>query len=203
VNGAGHPRQVELEGPARPRQREVDDLTLARAQRGERAAQAQLVKHYARPVCALAGRMMASYPALADDVAQDALVKVLQGLHRFDPSGRARLSTWILTLTTRVCIDALRRQRPSRSLLEEPTGVGDPERAAGQRHLASRVVAAMASLPSDQRAVLVLRAYHDFDYGEIAAALDLEEGTVKSRLARAREALRRSCGLEAENKVVP
>jgi RNA polymerase sigma-70 factor (ECF subfamily) len=53
-----------------------------------------------------------------------------------------------------------------------------------------RVEAAMARLPEEMRAVVVLRAYHDFDYDEIAAALGLEPGTVKSRLGRARSALR-------------
>jgi RNA polymerase sigma-70 factor (ECF subfamily) len=52
------------------------------------------------------------------------------------------------------------------------------------------VEAVMAALPEDQRAVLVLRAYHDFDYDEIAAAVGVEIGTVKSRLARARAALK-------------
>ncbi len=58
------------------------------------------------------------------------------------------------------------------------------------RERSHRIEVAMAALPAEMRAVLVLRAFHDLDYPEIAAALDLEVGTVKSRLSRARAALR-------------
>ena len=65
-----------------------------------------------------------------------------------------------------------------------------PEQLVLERERGHRIEAAMAALPAEMRAVLVLRAYHDLDYPEIAAALDLEVGTVKSRLSRARTALR-------------
>ena len=71
-------------------------------------------------------------------------------------------------------------------------------RVASARSIA-RVEAAMASLPSDQRAALVLRAYHDLDYDEIADALQVRVGTVKSRIARARKALR--AALESASEV--
>jgi RNA polymerase sigma-70 factor, ECF subfamily len=181
---------------------ELDDLTLARARRGEVASQALLIERYGRPVYALVSRMMVGRRQLVDDLAQESLVKVLAGLPRFDPAGRAKLSTWILTVATRVCIDAQRRERPTAPLDDAAVMPGaDPEQLAGQRQLTRRVVAAMAQLPADQRAVLVLRAYHDFDYDEISQALGVEEGTVKSRLGRARQALRRALELPEQERV--
>jgi RNA polymerase sigma-70 factor (ECF subfamily) len=78
-------------------------------------------------------------------------------------------------------------ENESAALLPDPR---DPEKQASERELGRRVEAAIAALPPDQRAVLVLRAYSDLDYPEIARALEIEEGTVKSRLNRARAALK-------------
>lgn len=199
VTHSGRARMIQ---PARPRQAELDALTLARARRGERAALALVVEHHGRQVYALVGRMMAGRPQLVDDLAQETLVKVIQGLPRFDPAGPAKLSTWILTIATRTCLDALRRRRlePIAEALELAAG-DNPERQTAQRRLAQRAQDAVAALPPDQRAVLVLRAYHDLDYPEIAAALGIEEGTVKSRLGRARIALKQQLGLPAGSTV--
>ena len=90
-----------------------------------------------------------------------------------------------MPLLTRIKPGTVRIRRPG---AEEQCE--ENERALEQRELGRRVESAMAELPEDQRAVLVLRAYHDLDYPEIAVALGIEEGTVKSRLSRARAALR-------------
>jgi len=173
---------------------ELDDLTLARARQGDSAAQGALVQRYQRPVVALVSRMMVGQPGdQVEDLAQESMIKVLQGLHRFESGGRARLSTWILTIATRTCIDALRRSRPVDSLSdadEEGDAGANPEQRVASRMLAREVTAAMARLSPEHRAVLVLRAYHDMDYPEIARALGVETGTVKSRLSRARAALK-------------
>jgi RNA polymerase sigma-70 factor (ECF subfamily) len=173
---------------------ELDELTLARARRGDQAALAELIHLHGRDVYALVGRMMVRYPQRVEDLSQDTLIKVLRGLSRFDPRGPAKLSTWILTIATRTCIDALRRERPNPVLADTAALPGlnsTPEQVAAGRELAHRVHGWMGQLPDDQRAVLILRGYHDLDYGEIARALGIKEGTVKSRLGRARETLRR------------
>src|SRR5687768_7142069 len=90
---------------------ELDDLTLARAKKGDPAARLLLVKTYQRQVYALAGRMMVKRPSLVDDLAQESFLKVFEALPRFDTRGPAKLSTWIFTITTRVCIDAHRRAK--------------------------------------------------------------------------------------------
>lgn len=179
---------------------ELDQITLTRARRGDPAALTALVECYGARVHALVARMMVGRPGdQADDLCQDALVKVIGALPRFDPGGPARLSSWILTIAARTCIDQLRRKRELTSLTEEAleSGSESPEGAAQRQELARRVERAMAALPDDQRAVLILRAYHDFDYDEIAAALSIAPGTVKSRLNRARRALRAAVGEEA------
>jgi RNA polymerase sigma-70 factor (ECF subfamily) len=177
-----------------------DELTLARARRGDRAALAEILERLNAPVHALVHRMLPGQRDLVDDAAQEALLRVLRALPRFDPAGPARLSTWALTIATRVALDVLRRRAREPLAIEdapiEPaSAAASPERTADQRALARRVEAAAAELPDDQRAVLVLRAFHDLDYDEIAAALGIEEGTVKSRLNRARGALRAALGL--------
>lgn len=176
---------------------ELDRITLTRAQRGDAEALTALIETYGARVHALVCRMMVGKGSLAlvEDLCQDALVKVVRGLAGYDPGGTARLSSWILTIATRVCIDQLRREqrRPEAELSEQelPMEGPSPESAAYRRELARRVQRAMAALSDEQRAVLVLRAYHDLDYDEIARALGIEVGTVKSRLGRARLALRR------------
>ena len=138
---------------------------------------------------------MVTRPELIDDLAQESFVKVLRGLPQFDPAGPARLSSWILTIATRACLDVLKAKRPAAEQLPESLAApSDPEHETAQRQLERRVQAAMARLPEEMRAVVILRAYHDFDYDEIAAALGLELGTVKSRLGRARVALREVLG---------
>jgi RNA polymerase sigma-70 factor, ECF subfamily len=169
---------------------ELDDLTLRRAQQGERAALDQLVERYHPMVHALVWRMAcAQGDAHVADLVQDALVRVLQNLTRFDPAGPARFSTWILTIATRVVLNDRRRGRPPDARIE-PRAYIDPATAASQRELGAAIASAVVALDEPQRIAFVLREYHDLDYGEIASALDVDVGTVKSRLSRARAAIR-------------
>ena len=176
---------------------ELDELTLARARRGDRRAQGELVRRYQGPVYRLLSRLLVAHPELVEDLLQDSLVKALGALPKFDPSGPAKLSSWILTIATRAGIDALRKHARIHVELDRSPDEG-PEELFCARELERRVKRAMAALPDDQRAVLVLRAYHDLDYPEIAGALGVEVGTVKSRLSRARAALRASLGEERD-----
>jgi RNA polymerase sigma-70 factor (ECF subfamily) len=165
----------------------LDELSLARAQRGDRAAFRRLVEVHQGQVQALLARMLVGRSAEVEDLAQETFLRVHQALPGFDPAGSAKLSTWILTIATRLAIDLLRR--PQRAAPEPAIAGPDPESEVAGRVLEQRLLRAMAELPDDARAVLILRAYHDLDYPEIAQALNLELGTVKSRLSRARAAL--------------
>jgi RNA polymerase sigma-70 factor (ECF subfamily) len=172
--------------------RELDDLTLRRAQQGERAALDELVERYHPMVHALVWRMAcAQGDSHVADLVQDALIRVIQNIARFDPAGPARLSTWILTVATRVVLND-RRRDATRAVRIEPAAYVDPATAASERELGVAIAAAVAELPEPQRIAFVLREYHDLDYAEIAKALDVDVGTVKSRLSRARAAVRES-----------
>ena len=123
------------------------------------------------------------------DLVQDSLLRVLQNISRFDPAGPARLSTWILTITTRVVLND-RRRDSSRDSNIEPASYIDPATAVAEHEIGAAISKAVVELPEAQRIAFVLREYHDLDYAEIAKVLDVDVGTVKSRLSRARAAVR-------------
>jgi RNA polymerase sigma-70 factor (ECF subfamily) len=180
--------------PADAHPREVDDTTLRRAQRGEDAAFTRLVQIYERPVFALLGRMLGpgGRRDRVEDLAQETFLRVFRALPGFRPAGPARLSTWILTIATRLALDELRRLRPARSL-EDAAAVVAPDDAAApaeRARMRAALARAVAGLSDEQRAVFLLREVHELEYQEIAEALEVDLGTVKSRLSRARAALR-------------
>jgi RNA polymerase sigma-70 factor (ECF subfamily) len=173
-----------------PPRAELDDLALRRAQQGERAALDQLVQRYHPMVHALVWRMScARGESHVADLVQDSLIRVVQNIARFDPAGPARLSTWILTITTRVVLNDRRRPTASEVKLE-PAACIDPATEVADRELGAAIARAVVELPDAQRIAFVLREYHDLDYSEIAKVLDVDIGTVKSRIARARAAVR-------------
>ena len=181
--------------------REIDDVTLARAIRGERLALHQLVQHHQRLVWSYLWRMLR--PRADDPTVQDLFQETFLGVHRalprFSPGGPARLSTWILAIATRVALNHLRQQRRDRPTGQDGKAVDRGDGGAGvagmeRQALAAALGRALAALTSEHRAIFLLREYHGLDYEEIARALDIEVGTVASRLNRAREQLRRSLG---------
>ena len=177
------------------RPRELDDVTLTRAVRGDRDALEALVIHYQELVHAYLARLLVAGPddARVEDVAQDTFIRVLHGLPTFDRAGPARLSSWILTIATRLAIDLLRRGRHVQVALDQEILVA---RSRTDGASVSRAVrAAVQSLSADQRAAFLLHELYDCTHAEIAAILGIELGTVKSRIARARARL--SAALES------
>jgi RNA polymerase sigma-70 factor, ECF subfamily len=136
---------------------------------------------------------MAGNDADAADATQEALLAIVRGLPRFD--GRSSFRTWSYRVAVNACLDELRRRkrRPT-------TGLPDLERfdrpsyGSGPDDVASRLEldAALAALPDDFRAAVVLRDVADLDYAEIAEVLQIPAGTVRSRIARGRMALART-----------
>lgn len=182
---------MTLAATADPPPGELDEITLRRAQRGEPDACAALVARYQVPVFALVGRVLGPrHVSRVPDVAQDTFLDVFRNLTRFAPLGPARLSTWILTIATRRSIDALRR--PGGTNTDEGLADAfDPAPGPGERAALGQAIArAAAALAPEYRAAFVLRELHGFEYAEIGRALGIDLGTVKSRLARARAALR-------------
>lgn len=178
---------------------ELDDMTLARCKRGEVGACRALVERYEAPVFALLSRMVprSGGRATIEDLAQETFLRVFSHLGDFDTAGAARLSTWILTIATRLAIDHLRRQRfvpVANAQLERVVESVTPLHE--RRALGEAISRAVMSLAPEYRAAFVLSAYHELSHDEIAQALSIEVGTVKSRVSRAKAALREKLGEE-------
>lgn len=188
--------------PARRPERfpELDELTIASAQRGNTRARRALVERYQRPVLALIHRMLRDLgdSGLVEDVAQETFLRVFRALPRYDRDGPARLSTWILTIASHRTIDELRRRRLDTRPLDPATSGGEvqsdarADEATERRMLAAVIDDAVKALPPEYRAAFVLREYHGLEYTEIAQVLSIDLGTVKSRLNRARRRLRQA-----------
>jgi RNA polymerase sigma-70 factor (ECF subfamily) len=171
----------------------LEPAVVEAARRGETWAQALVVEHHARAVWALVCRILgrAGRRNVAEDVTQDALVAALRSLPRFRADGSASLTRFVLTIAARTAIDALRRHRESEPVYEETLQSADrPDRTAERRSLGRAIERAVGRLSPEIRAAFVLRVYHELDYAEIADALGVDLGTVKSRLWRARATLK-------------
>jgi RNA polymerase sigma-70 factor, ECF subfamily len=177
---------------------ELDELTLRRAKHGDRAAFGVLVRFYQRPVFALLSRMLYARGRrdLVEDLAQETFVRALRAISTFGDDGRDRLSSWLLTIAARVALDALKRralpEEPLDELVDIVPGPRRADEALMQHTLRDALLGAIEELPLGYRAVFLLREVHDMEYEEIAVALEIDLGTVKSRLSRARAALRKA-----------
>jgi len=180
-------------------ERTPDDLELVeRCRRGEVAAFNALFARHCSWVCNLAFRLTGSRED-AEDMTQNAFLRAYRALGSYD--GRAAFTTWLYRITVNVCLDEIkrrgRRPTPITSIIpEESDGpeINDPapdleaEVEASERRRV--LLEAIHSLPAKHRSVLVLFELEGLSYEEMAAALGTNVGTIKSRLNRARLALR-------------
>ncbi len=175
---------------------------IARAQRGNHDAFRAIVVSYQHKVHTLLARMLAGMLSLAEveELAQDAFLRMFRALPSFVAGRPGGLTRWVIVVTSRVGIDALRKRRliaipldPTHENIAPPATHLD---AATRAYLSTTLARAVSQLPPGQRAVFVLRDYYDADYDEIAALLSIPAGTVKSRLSRARAALRTALSQE-------
>ena len=169
---------------------EEKDL-ICRAARGDAEAFRQLVEAYQTPAYRLAARMCG--PDSAEDVTQEAFLAAWRALPEF--RGDCRFSTWLYRLVSNAAIDCLRREKKHRDTgdvddLELPDGGPSLQEQAERSDTRDAVRRALDSLSPEHRQVLLLRFMQELDYGEIAQVLDISEGTVKSRINRAKSKLR-------------
>ncbi len=176
---------------------------VARAQQGDQEAFAQLVEANQNKIYSLALRMTGN-PEDAQDLAQEAFLRAWRTLPSFQ--GDSSFATWLYRLTSNLCIDFLRREKrrsaaaPVTSLDDDDDGDAppiqvpdrrfDPHTEAERKELRAAVGQALLQLSDEHRQILVLREVDGLSYAEIAQRLDTPEGTVRSRLARARLCLR-------------
>ena len=165
------------------------------ARNGDQAACGQLVIKYQKRVYALTVRMCPT-PELAEEAAQETFLSAWQGLPFF--RGDSAFSTWLYRLASNACVDLLRKegrhQGPSLDdeavSAEVPDTRPTPEAAAEQKELRAQIEAGLRTLSPEHREVLILREIQQLSYDEIADALSLDLGTVKSRISRGRRQLR-------------
>ena len=176
------------------------DLELIEAwRRGSNASLDALFRGVQPRIYGLCLRMLGR-PEPAADVAQDALMRMYEGLPGFD--ARAKFTTWSIRVTLNCIYTHLRREKLRRharlpdaeTSSELGSGEATPYERMAEHTLRRDVVSALGSLDLQARAIIVLRDLQGLDYADIAEVLGTPIGTVKSRLFRARAALR--CGLE-------
>ena len=180
---------------------EQELVRLAKA--GDQDAFSQLVQANQNRIYTLAVRMTGSTED-GEDLAQEAFLRAWRNLPSFQ--AESSFSTWLYKLTSNLCIDFLRREKRRKTAVTTvsldnddddapPAEVPDhrftPETELEHKELRTAVEQGLAQLSDEHRAVLVLREVEGLSYTEIAAYLNLEEGTVKSRIARARSSLRK------------
>ena len=182
----------------------MDELLLHRAQRGDPEAFEALMGQME----ALVWRVCWHYTGSREDAAdcgQETMVRIWRGLSSFH--FECAFETWVYRVAANCCLDFLRKRKREKAESLEPLreqGFDPPDPSPDTEELAlrkeehARLRAAVAALPEDQRDALVLTQLEGKSYEEAARLLETTEGTVKSRVARAREKLKRVFAAEGE-----
>ena len=175
---------------------------VALAKQGDQNAFAQLVQDNQNKIYSLALRMTGN-PEDGADLAQEAFLKAWRSLPSFQEE--SSFSTWLYRLTSNLCIDFLRKEKRRKAAvttisldddeeesppIEVPDHRFTPETEVELRELRAAMSRALKVMSEEHRQILILRDVEGRSYTEIAELLNLEEGTVKSRIARARISLR-------------
>ena len=164
---------------------DLDAADVARARAGDAAAFRRLVERHQHVVLGLLGTLLPRH-ADREDVAQDAFLAVWAHLPAFDPR-RGAFVAWLLTIARNLARNRLRTTRRAERLRPVPPSDARPPASSDAD---PRIDAAVAALPDDQRAAFVLALVHGLPLETVALVEDVPEGTVKSRLSRAKERLR-------------
>ncbi len=170
---------------------------------GDQDASRAIVEALHRSVIATIYRFLGRpFARDAEDIAQEVFLKFFHNLHRYDLTRGTKLSTWMFSIVKNHCFDLFKKRRIKTTSLESKDGGVDrsiepsdtrghePPNTALKSELGQQIHNALQGLAPDQRLVFVLQEYEGLGYKAIAEALCLNEGTVKSRLHRAKVALR-------------
>jgi RNA polymerase sigma-70 factor, ECF subfamily len=182
----------------------TDQDVISHAREGRESAFRELIRRYERPVFSVIYRMVRDRE-LAEDLAQDTFIKVLNALDRYDPS--YKLSSWIFKIAHNTTVDHIRKKTPEMLSLEGSPHAQTPEQAAAtsftavdmaedpeqythSKQLGSQIEAAIATLRPQYREAILLWHVEGRPYDEIADIMDLPLGTVKTYIHRGRNELR-------------
>lgn len=171
---------------------------LTRARRGETAAFEELVRLYEKRVYAVALRSSGN-PEDAADIVQEVFLRAWRSIESF--RGDSGFSTWLFRITMNLCVDHARHKRAqpqTQPIVTDdeterplPDPAPTPEEHLDNRELGRELAAALEEISEEHRRIVLLRDVSGMSYTEIAEVLEISEGTVKSRLSRARIALRK------------
>lgn len=168
-----------------------DSALMQRVAAGDHRAYAILVDRHLRHAVNMAWRVLFDR-ADAEEVAQEAFLRVWQHAHRWQPDGGASFRTWLNRVVVNLCID--RKRRPGMAALDEQPEPVDPQATPFEARLASEtghhVAAALARLPERQRAAIALCYWEGESNIAAAEALGISVGALESLLIRAKRSLR-------------
>ncbi|MGE8034906.1 RNA polymerase sigma factor SigW [Lysinibacillus sp. KCTC 33748] len=169
--------------------------------KGDQNAFADIVSLYQHKLYQVCYRMLGNKQE-SEDITQEAFVRAYMNLHTFDQ--KRKFSTWLYRIATNLCIDRIRKKKPDYYLDAEVAGTegldmysqiaaGDqlPEEQIEQMELQDRIQYEIGRLPDKYRSVIVLKYIEELSLQEISEILDMPLGTVKTRIHRGREALRK------------
>jgi RNA polymerase sigma-70 factor (ECF subfamily) len=179
----------------------LDEQLIKACQDGKWEAFDSLVSRYERRIYNLAYRLSGNAED-ASDLTQETFIRLYRSINTF--KGQSAFSTWLYRIATNVCLDELRRrQRTPAVSLDDPVSTADgeierevadfsqlPEVLLEHKELQELVQQVLSELSEDHRTVIILRDLEDLSYEEIAEILNCQLGTIKSRLNRARAALK-------------
>lgn len=180
---------------------ENEKYLLVKAKNGDIEAFETLIESHQKKVFNIALRMVGNYEDAAE-LAQDVFVRIFKSIKGFKEE--SSFSTWVYKITTNVCLDELRKRKNKNTVsLDENIKVEDgeikreirdykesPEEALEKKELKKAVHHAINALPDMQKTMIVMRDIHGFSYEEIAQMVKCPDGTVKSRINRARRELK-------------
>lgn len=175
---------------------------IKRAQNGDSKAFELLIEAHFKKIYNIAYRI-AGNPDDASDMTQEVMIKLFRNINSF--GGNSKFSTWVYRVATNTCLDELKKlRRHSTYSINSEINTGDgeflyevedtsptPDLEVERSELADMVAKAITALNPEHRAIITLRDIQEFSYEEIANILNISEGTVKSRISRARMQLKK------------
>ena len=169
--------------------------------KGDQSAFSDIVNLYQHKLYQICYRMLGNKQE-AEDIAQEAFIRAYVNLHSFDQ--KRKFSTWLYRIATNLCIDRIRKKKPDYYLDAEVAGTDGldmysqlaadealPEEQLEKMELQERIQYEISRLPEKYRSVIVLKYIEELSLQEIGEILDMQTGTVKTRIHRGREALRK------------
>ena len=169
--------------------------------KGDQNAYTDIVNLYQHKLYQICYRMLGNKQE-AEDIAQEAFVRAYINLHSYDQ--KRKFSTWLYRIATNLCIDRIRKKKPDYYLDAEVAGTEGldmysqiasseqlPEETVEQMELQDRIQYEISRLPDKYRSVIVLKYMEELSLQEISEILDMPLGTVKTRIHRGREQLRK------------